>query len=127
MFWSACADHSFPPQFKASKESIIADIQKLISADDIRIDGFEIPWEDTVLLWLNVGIINPKNLPEDHDSVINMRKRVAVLVKKALKDPGQFKVYDISISYSKNSNEKGVIKTVKQEMLLYDQFDVDEL
>jgi hypothetical protein len=122
-----CTDHTFPPQFKVPKESIIADIQKIISAETIQIDGFKIPREDTVLLWLNVGIINPKNLPEDHYSVMSMRKRIAVIVKNALKDPKQFKVYDVAISFSKNSNKKGMIQAVNEEMLLYDQFDVDEL
>lgn len=60
MMWLGCSDHTFRPEFKVTKESIIADIQKIISAETIRIDGFKMPQEDTVLLWLNVGIVNPK-------------------------------------------------------------------
>jgi hypothetical protein len=127
MLWLACTDRTFPPNFKVPKEAIIADIQKIITAETIQIDGFKIPQEGTALLWLNVAIINPKNLPQDHDSVMNMRKRIAVMVKNALKDPKQFKVYDIALSYRKRLKENAGVQTVNEEVLFYDQFDVEDL
>jgi hypothetical protein len=127
IMWSACTDHTFPPEFKVTKESIIADIQKIISAETIHIEGFKTPQNDTVSLWLSVGIINPRNLPKDHDLLMDMRKRIAVLVKDALKDPNQFKIYDIGITYQKVTSENFGMQTVEAEAMLGGQFDVDEL
>lgn len=58
---------------------------------------------------------------------MDMRKRIAVIVKKALKDPKQFKVYDIAISYSKVVSESFWIKKVEAESLGYDQLNVEDL
>ncbi|HEX8333881.1 MAG TPA: hypothetical protein VF622_14775 [Segetibacter sp.] len=127
MMWLGCTDHTFPPKFKVTKESIIADIQNIIKAERIHIEGYKIPIDDSVSLWLTVGIINPRNLPKDHALVMDMRKRIAVIVKNALKDPYQFKVYDIGVTYSKVTGENFFMQKVEAHSIAYGQFDVDEL
>jgi hypothetical protein len=124
--WLGCNDYTYPPQFKIPKESIIADIQKMISAETIHIEGYMMPIGDSVSLLLNVGINNPKNLLTD-DALLDMQKRIAVLVKNALKDPNQFKVYDIGIMKSKVTSENFWSKTIEAESMSGGQFDVDDL
>jgi hypothetical protein len=108
----------FEPKFKISKKIILSDIQKITKTQQVWIEGYKTPVDDTLDISLNVQLINAREIPQNKDSIISIQKRVASKLKYSLKNPSQFKTY--RIIFIQRDTIKGNFGTITSENGLYD-------
>ncbi|NEU06899.1 hypothetical protein GZH53_01125 [Flavihumibacter sp. R14] len=123
---SACNDSRLAPQFKVSKDSIYADIHKIVKTESIFIEGYKAPVDDTYSIILTIQLINAKQLPKDNDSIMDIQKKVAIKVKSFLKNHSQFREYHIG--FVQKDTTKTILGTATKEEGFFDhRFNVDDL
>lgn len=123
---SACNKPIFEPHFKVSKDSVNSVIHKLVNVEGINIGGYKTPVDDSVNTSLSIQLINPKQLPNDNDSLLEIQKRVASTVKSLLENVSQYKKYNI-IFIQKESTKKNGWTFTKTEGLFQHSFDAKDL
>ena len=76
----------YPPKFKVSEDSIYSDINCIIKADSIYIEGSRALIDDTFYVALSIQLINVNKIPLQSDSLLNIQKKIARTLKNQLKD-----------------------------------------
>ncbi|WP_394757874.1 hypothetical protein [Flavobacterium sp.] len=125
---TACENYNpiFKPRFKVSNDLVYSKIQKIIKVKDIHIEGYKIRVDDTIHISLIIRLINPIKLPKNEDSLKLTQKDVAKETKSLLKNPLQFKIYNII--FIQRDTVKGIMGRVTSERsLTHQEFSVKEL
>lgn len=86
-----------------NQDSVKTELNKIIKNDGIEISVISENAPDTLIPWIVVHIINPKNLPKNKDSLTVMQKTIAIKLMSLLNEPHEFKTYDILFMYKKGN------------------------
>jgi hypothetical protein len=118
VFFIACThyDSNYEPKFKVSEETIKLNINKIIAVEEIHIEGNKIRVADSLNILLNVQLVNPKKLNKNKDYVKFIQKKVANKIKNLLRDPYQFKQYDMI--FIQRDTVKGIVGKITTEKAL---------
>ncbi len=116
----------FEPIFKVNNQFVNVEIQKLIKTKSLFIEGYKTRVDDTLDIFLTVQLINVEILPKNNDSLVEIQKKVARKIKNLLKDPLQFKAYDVVII--KRDTVKNLLGTMtSEEGLSHNRFNASDL
>jgi hypothetical protein len=83
------------PLFSKSTDSLQADLNKIVSCEGINLDGKEISNNGRLSSELEIDITNGQNTPTSESKMDELEKRIAVLVKEALKDKDEYNSYKV--------------------------------
>jgi hypothetical protein len=83
------------PVFSITTEQLQKDLNKLVSCENVNLDGKETNTNGQISSELEVDIINGKGIPADDDQMISLGRSIASDLKKSLKDPNQYSSYKV--------------------------------
>jgi hypothetical protein len=83
------------PLFSKSTDSLQADLNKIVSCEGINLDGKEISNNGRLSSELEIDITNGQNTPTSESKMDELEKRIAVLVREALKDKVEYNSYKV--------------------------------
>jgi hypothetical protein len=116
----------FEPIFKVNNQFVNVEIQKLIKTKSLFIEGYKTRVDDTLDIFLTVQLINVEILPKNNDSLVAIQKKVASKIKNLLKNPLQFKAYDVVII--QRDTVKSLVGTMtSEEGLSHNRFNASDL
>jgi hypothetical protein len=115
------------PEYSVSKDSIHAAIRKHIPTGYFSIGGVIVKNQDSVLdSRILVQLLNVKKLPKNTDSLLALQKEVARIIKKGLKDPNQFVLYDLVFVQS-DTTKKTLGTITKTTPVYHHEFNSSDL
>jgi hypothetical protein len=91
------------PTFSASTDSIQADLNKLVTCENINLEGKEFTSNGKKSSELEIDITNGKDIPADENQMIELGKKIANVVKGALQDKNEFDSYKVLFVSKKES------------------------
>ena len=116
----------FEPKFKVNNQFVNVEIQKIIKTKGLFIEGYKTRVDDTLDIFLTVQLINVQILPKNNDSLVAIQKKVASKIKNLLKNPLQFKAYDVIII--QRDTVKKLLGTMTSEKgLSHNRFNASDL
>jgi hypothetical protein len=116
----------FEPRFKVNNQIVNVEIQKLIKTKSLFIEGYKTRVDDSLDIFLTVQLINVEILPANNDSLVKIQKKVARKIKNLLKDPLQFKAYEVFII--NRDTVKNLLGTItSEEGISHNRFNASDL
>jgi hypothetical protein len=83
------------PVFHSGMDSIQIDLAKMVTYENINLNGKEISTNGKVATELEVDILNGKGIPADDNEMKKLGKSIAAELKKALKDKNEYDTYKV--------------------------------
>ena len=82
------------PVFDEGTDKLQASLNKLVTFEDVNIDGSEVT-NGKAGAELEIDVINGQNIPADKNKMNDMARQIAIVVKDALDDKDQFESYKV--------------------------------
>ena len=83
------------PVFSKSTENLQVDLNKLVSCEDVNLNGKEITTNGKINTELEIDITNGKNLPTDENQMDALGKQIAAEIKETLQDKTEYQTYKV--------------------------------
>jgi hypothetical protein len=83
------------PLFAVQTDTLTLGLNKMVTCENINLDGREITTNGKPASELEVDIMNGKNIPADNDQMRVLAKRIADYLKRALRDPREYDSYKV--------------------------------
>jgi hypothetical protein len=83
------------PVFLLEMDSIQTDLAKIVTCENINLDGEEVNTNGRVTTALEVDILNGKNIPGNDSEMKALGKSIASDLKRALKDKNEYDTYKV--------------------------------
>jgi hypothetical protein len=96
------------PVFSTSKDSLQADLNKIVSCQHIAINGQEITTNGKASSEFDIEITNGKNIPEGDSEMTSLAKQIAIEFENALQNKNEYQNYKVLFITKK---EKGSLTT----------------
>ena len=84
------------PEFEVGIAEIESSLKTLIDFQSTNIAGFEKRTNNVITTGIQIKIINGINLPTEENEIKNLAKKIAIQVKKAVKNQNEFMSYEVS-------------------------------
>lgn len=83
------------PILSETGDSIQESLAKIVKSENINIDGAEISTNGKVTSELEIDIINGMNIPINENEMNDLGRKIAVIIKDALKDKNEYDTYKV--------------------------------
>jgi len=83
------------PVFNEDTNTIQAELNKIVSCENINLNGKEMSTNGKKHSELEIDIINAQNVPSDEDRMTALEKSIGVEIKKSLKDQNEYDTYQV--------------------------------
>jgi hypothetical protein len=83
------------PVFNTSTISLENELNALVSCKGINLNGKETTENGNVTSELEIHITNGQNIPTDDAQMIDLGKKIAIVIKKGLKDSSEFQTFRV--------------------------------
>ncbi|HET7117022.1 MAG TPA: hypothetical protein VFI29_11055 [Hanamia sp.] len=83
------------PIFSKTDDSLQESLTKIVKSENINLDGAEISTNGKVTSELEIDIINGMNIPVNVNEMNDLGKKIAVIIKDALKDKNEYNTYKV--------------------------------
>lgn len=83
------------PVFNKSTDSIENELNALVACKGINLNGKETTDNGNVTSELEIQITNGQNIPTDDTQMIDLGKKIAIVIKKGLKNSSEFQTFRV--------------------------------
>jgi len=83
------------PLFGVQSDTVTLGLNKMVSCENINMDGREITTNGKTASELEVDLMNGKNIPADNGRMKALARTIAVYLKSALQDPREYDSYKV--------------------------------
>jgi hypothetical protein len=92
------------PVFAVENSVIQQNLLEVVTCQHINLDGKEVTTNGTKKTAIEIDVTNGKEIPEDQYKMTELGKKIATIIKKALKDQNEYEQYTVLFIEEKSSN-----------------------
>ncbi len=83
------------PVFGKSIDSLQVNLSKIVTCENVDLDGLEINTNGEISTVLEIHITNGQNIPTDDNQLNELGKQIATEVKGVLQDKNEYQTYEV--------------------------------
>jgi hypothetical protein len=93
------------PAFSKSTDALQSELNKLVSCENINLDGKEITTNGKSSSELEIDITNGQNIPADENQMNDLGRQIAIIIKSSLQDKNEYDTYKVLFVVKKGDGD----------------------